>query len=72
MTTTPDDLGVPMMGPSPSIPTMNEVIAQHPDIDRQHVNQLIRIANQEQKQNKPPAAARKLFKYLRDLEENQG
>jgi len=52
--------------------TLNEVIAQHPDIDRQHVNQLIRIANQEQKQNKAPAAARKLFKYLRELEENQG
>jgi ribosome-associated protein len=52
--------------------TLNEVIAQHPDIDRQHINQLIRIANQEQKQDKPPAAARKLFKYLRELEENQG
>jgi ribosome-associated protein len=52
--------------------TLNEVIAHYPDIDRQHINQLIRIANQELKQDKPPAAARKLFKYLRELEENQG
>jgi ribosome-associated protein len=52
--------------------TLNEVIAHFPDIDRQHINQLIRIAGQELKQNKPPAAARKIFKYLRELEENQG
>jgi ribosome-associated protein len=52
--------------------TLNEVIARYPGIDRQHINQLIRIANQELVQNKPPAAARKLFKYLRQLEENQG
>jgi ribosome-associated protein len=50
--------------------TLDEVIARYQDIDRQHINQLIRIAGQELKQNKPPAAARKLFKYLRDLEEN--
>jgi len=52
--------------------TLDEVIARYHDIDRQHINQLIRIAGQEQKQNKPPAAARKLFKYLRELEENLG
>jgi ribosome-associated protein len=51
--------------------TLNEVIAHYPDIDRQHINQLIRIAGQELKQDKPPAAARKLFKYLRELEENK-
>jgi ribosome-associated protein len=50
--------------------TLDEVIARYHDIDRQHINQLIRIAGQELKQNKPPAAARKLFKYLRELEEN--
>jgi len=52
--------------------TLNEVIARFPEIDRQQINQLIRAANQEQQRNKPPAAARKLFKYLRELEESLG
>ena len=47
---------------------LTEIIEHYPDIDRQHVNQLIRLANQEKQKDKPPAAARKLFKYLRDLE----
>ena len=49
---------------------LNEVIARFPEIDRQHVNQLIRVAVREKVQEKPPAAARKLFKYLRDLEQS--
>lgn len=48
---------------------LSEVIDAHPDIDRQHINQLIRQAKREQQQEKPPASARKLFKYLRDLSE---
>ena len=48
---------------------LNEIIDSYPDIDRQHINQLIRQAKQEQKLEKPPAAARKLFKYLRELSE---
>jgi len=52
--------------------TLNEVIARFPEIDRQHINQLIRATHQEKQQNKPPAASRKLFKYLRELEENLG
>jgi len=52
--------------------TLNEIISRFQDIDRQHINQLIRAANQEKKQNKPPAASRKLFKYLRDLEDKPG
>lgn len=48
---------------------LTEIIGSHPDIDRQHINQLVRQALREQTQNKPPASARKLFKYLRDLEE---
>jgi len=48
--------------------TLNEIISRFQDIDRQHINQLIRAANQEKKQNKPPASSRKLFKYLRELE----
>ena len=50
---------------------LNDVIAHFPDIDRQHINQLIRAAHQEKQRGKPPAASRKLFKYLRDLEEQQ-
>ncbi len=48
--------------------TLNEIIKRFPDVDRQHINQLIRAANQEQQRNKPPAASRKLFKYLHELE----
>ena len=51
--------------------TLNQVITHFPDIDRQHINQLIRAAQQEKKHDKAPAAARKLFKYLRELEEVQ-
>jgi len=48
---------------------LNEVIAQYPDLDRQHTNQLIRAAHQQQQAEKPPVAARKLFKYLRELDQ---
>lgn len=48
---------------------LNEVIARFPEIDRQHINQLIRTAVREKAQQKPPAAARKLFRYLRELEQ---
>lgn len=49
---------------------LGEIINRYPDIDRQHINQLIRTAHRENQQNKPPAASRKLFKYLRELEDN--
>ncbi|MDH5611464.1 MAG: DUF615 domain-containing protein [Gammaproteobacteria bacterium] len=48
---------------------LNEIIDTHPDIDRQHINQLIRQAKREQQQEKPPTSSRKLFKYLRDLQD---
>lgn len=48
---------------------LSEIIESHPDIDRQHINQLVRQAKRELQQEKPPAAARKLFKYLSSLEE---
>jgi ribosome-associated protein len=51
---------------------LSELIAQYPDIDRQHIHQLIRAAQQQRKAEQPPAAARKLFKYLRGLEEAAG
>ncbi len=48
--------------------TLNEIISRHPEVDRQHINQLIRAAHKEKQNEKPPAAARKLFKYLSELE----
>ncbi|MBE9559492.1 MAG: DUF615 domain-containing protein [Proteobacteria bacterium] len=51
--------------------TLNEVISHYPEIDRQHINQLIRASHQEKQKNKPPAASRKLFKYLRELEDDK-
>ncbi|MBD1553339.1 ribosome biogenesis factor YjgA [Pseudomonas typographi] len=43
----------------------------YPEADRQHVRQLIRHAQHEAAQNKPPAASRKVFKYIRELDEQQ-
>lgn len=48
---------------------ITEIIDVYPNIDRQHINQLVRQALQELKHEKPPAASRKLFKYLRELED---
>ena len=48
---------------------LNDVIASYPELDRQHINQLIRAAQQEKKLNKTPTASRKLFKYLSELTE---
>ena len=45
---------------------LGELLAQNPDADRQHLRQLLRNAQKEKKQNKPPKSARELFKYLRD------
>ena len=47
----------------------DDVINTHPSADRQHIRQLIRNANKEAKQNKPPKASRMLFKYLQELQE---
>lgn len=51
------------------ISAVEEVLAQFPDADRQHLRQLILQAGKEATNNKPPAAKRKLFKYLRELHE---
>lgn len=46
-------------------PALGPLLTEYPDLDRQHLRQLIRQAGKEKKENKPPAAARKLFDYLR-------
>jgi ribosome-associated protein len=48
---------------------MPAVLDVYPHADRQHLRQLITAAEKEQKAGQPPAAARKLFKYLRELSE---
>lgn len=46
---------------------LGEIIRQYPGLDRQHVHNLVRQAAKEASADKPPAASRKLFKYLREL-----
>ncbi|AOE83615.1 ribosome biogenesis factor YjgA [Pseudomonas sp. TCU-HL1] len=48
---------------------LESFVADYPDTDRQHLRGLIRHAQHEAAHNKPPAAARKVFKYIRDLDE---
>ncbi|WP_422910253.1 ribosome biogenesis factor YjgA [Pseudomonas sp. MAC6] len=46
-------------------------VGEYADADRQHLRQLIRQAQHELAQNKAPAASRKIFKYIRELDETQ-
>ncbi len=48
---------------------LQELMQEYPDIDSQHLRGLIRHAQHERAQEKPPAAARKLFRYLREVAE---
>jgi len=47
------------------------VTARFPDADRQLLRQLILQHQREDKRGQPPAASRKLFRYLRELHANQ-
>jgi ribosome-associated protein len=44
-----------------------DLLVEHPDADRQHLRQLVRNAIDERNRNKPPHAARELFRALREL-----
>ena len=46
------------------------VLAQFPQADRQHLRRLARHARREQAAHQPPQAARRLFRYLRELQEH--
>lgn len=48
---------------------IEEVMQTYPGADRQMLRQYVRKAQQELSQEKPPAAARKIFRYLRELDE---
>jgi len=46
---------------------LNELIKNYQELDIQHVRQLMRQADREAQQDKPPSASRKLFAFLREL-----
>jgi len=45
---------------------LESVLTEFPHLNRQEIRQLIRQAIKEKQQQKPPAASRKLFNYLKD------
>ncbi len=48
---------------------LSQIFESWPHADRQQLRQLMRDAQREAKVDKPPAASRRLFRYLRDLQE---
>ena len=46
---------------------LEELINDAPNIDRQHLRQLIRQSKKETKLNKPPKSAREIFQYLKTV-----
>ncbi len=48
------------------------VLERYPEADRQQLRHLILQHQRERERNQAPAASRKLFRYLRELEEAQG
>jgi ribosome-associated protein len=49
------------------VAAMDQVLERYPEADRRQLRQLIVAAVKERDANQPPAAARKLFRYLREL-----
>lgn len=47
----------------------DEVLRDYPECDIQHLRALIRNAKKEKEKNKPPTSYRKIFQYLRELDE---
>ncbi|MEE4108259.1 MAG: ribosome biogenesis factor YjgA [Halieaceae bacterium] len=47
---------------------LGSVLARFPGADRQRLRQLLREAQRERDGDRPPAASRRLFRYLRELE----
>lgn len=46
---------------------LSAFVDQYPQADRQYLRNLIRNAQKEKQQNKPPKAYREIFQYLKDL-----
>lgn len=51
-------------------PAVNDLMARWPQADRQLLRQILRQHDKEQATGKPPAAGRRLFRYLRELSES--
>jgi ribosome-associated protein len=47
---------------------LTELLAQHPELDVQHLRTLIRNSRKEQAENKPPKAYREIFQILKQLQ----
>lgn len=45
---------------------IEDLLLQHDELERQKLRQLVRQANKQQAENKPPKASRELFKYLKE------
>lgn len=52
-------------------PAVTELVAKHASADAQVLRQFLRNARRESAGNKPPAAARKLFRLLREMDDAQ-
>lgn len=50
---------------------LTELVDTLPGCDVQYLRQLVRNANKEAKDKKPPKSSRLIFKYLNELDENQ-
>ncbi|SDS69567.1 ribosome-associated protein [Pseudomonas asplenii] len=48
---------------------LEKFVGEYPEADRQQLRSLIRQAQHELAHNKPPASSRKVFKYIRDLDD---
>ena len=46
---------------------LTELLADHPDVDIQHLRALIRNAKREKELNKPPKSYREIFQLLREI-----
>jgi len=47
---------------------LTNLLAEHPDLDAQHLRTLIRNARKEQAESKPPKAYREIYQILKQLE----
>lgn len=52
-------------------PAFQQLVNSCPGIDVQHLRQLVRAAQKDKEENKPPANARKLFAFIRESLEAQ-
>ena len=50
---------------------LDSFVTQYPETDRQHLRSLVRHAQHEATHNRPPSASRKIFKYIREIDEQQ-